>query len=225
MKSGIPQDITEKTVRGYKRKDTIHDHRVTACFRHGTLVGQRIYNQEGIMVVETPMKDGLKHGPEYSWDDDGKLLLIEPYVRGNIHGTAKQYGRNGRVIGTYTIIHGTGFDIWRQEDEDNAVFVSEISSLQDGFPNGFEWRFASSKQDLWHECHWNMGMRHGIQRMWNSKGKLRRGYPKFYISDQAVSKLKYVRMTSTDESLPKFQVGDNLPFRKFPREVRRLMSA
>jgi len=41
--------------------------------------------------------------------------------KAKIHGTAKQYGRNGKVIGKYTIVHGTGFDIWRQEDEDNTI--------------------------------------------------------------------------------------------------------
>jgi len=225
LKSGIPQDVIEKTVREYKQEGTLRYYRVTECFRNGTLVGQRLYNQEGILVVETAMKDGLKHGREFTWSDDGKLLLIEPYVRGKIHGTANQYGRNGKVMGRYTIIHGTGFDVWRQENEDKTVFVSEIHSLRDGFPNGYEWHFASSKQDLWHESHWSMGKRHGIERIWNSKGKLRRGYPKFYIADRAVSKQGYCNITLTDKSLPMFQEIDNLPFRNFPRAIKRLIAS
>jgi len=225
LKSGIPQDIIEKTVREYKQEGKLRYYRVTDRFRNGTLVGQRLYNHEGIMVVETAMKDGHKHGREFTWSDDGKLLLIEPYVRGKIHGTAKQYGRNGKVIGMYTIIHGTGFDVWRQENEDKTVFVSEIHSLHDGFPNGYEWHFASSKQDLWHESHWSMGKRNGIERIWNNKGKLRRGYPKFYIADRAVSKQGYRNITLTDKSLPIFQEIDNLPFRNFPRAIKRLIAS
>jgi len=122
----------------------------------GNRVGRRVYNQDGVLVLETPLKDGLKHGQEITWDDDGKLLSIEPYAKGQTHGTAKQYGRNGRVIGTYKMKHGTGFDIWRQEDEKNGVFVSEIHSLKDGMPHGYEWWFASSEQDLMHERHWQM---------------------------------------------------------------------
>jgi hypothetical protein len=38
---------------------------------------------------------------ELVWDDDGTLLSVEPYWGGKCHGTAKQYGRDGRVIGTY----------------------------------------------------------------------------------------------------------------------------
>lgn len=220
VKSGIPQGVTEKPVREHTQEGTLHHDRIADCFINGNLVGQRVYNQEGSMVLETPMKDGLKHGREITWSDDGELLLIEPYAKGKVHGTAKQYGRNGKVIGTYTMIRGTGFDIWRQEDEDNTVFVSEIHNLQDGLPNGYEWGFASSKWDLWHERHWNMGKLHGIQRMWNSKGKLRRGYPKFYVADQAVSKQKYIKITIMDKTLPVFREKDNLPYRELPSEIK-----
>lgn len=123
------------------------------------------------------------------------------------------------------MVHGTGFDVWRQEGEDDTVFVSEIHSLQDGFPNAFEWGFVSSKQDLWLERHWNMGKLHGIERIWNSKGSLRRGYPKFYIADQSISKQKYIKMASTDKTLPVFRERDNLPFREWPPEIKELFSS
>ena len=225
VKSGIPQGIIEKPVREYKQEGTLHYYRVTDCFLNGNLVGQRVYNQERIMVLETPMKEGLKHGRELTWSDDGKLLLIEPYVKGKVHGTAKQFGRNGKVMGTYTFTHGTGFDVWRQEDEDKTVFISEVHSLQDGLPHGYEWHFASSRQDLWHERHWYTGKLHGIQRMWNSKGRLYRGYPRFYILDQAVSKQRYLKMRLTDKTLPIFRENDNLPHRNFSSEIKRFMSS
>ena len=171
------------------------------------------------------MKDGLKHGLEITWSEDANLLLVEPYVKGKVHGIAKQYGRSGKVIGTYIMVHGTGFDVWRQQEGDNTIFVSEIHSLQDGLPNGYEWGFSSSKQDLWHERHWNMGKLHGIERIWNSKGRLRRGYPKFYITDQAVSKQKYIKMAFTDKTLPAFRGGDNLPYREWSPEIKRLFSS
>jgi antitoxin component YwqK of YwqJK toxin-antitoxin module len=166
------------------------------------------------------MKDGLKHGREITYNEDGTLLLIEPYVKGKNHGTAKQYGRNGKVIGRYTIVHGTGFDIWRQEEEDNTVFISEIHSLQNGRPHGYEWWFASARKDLWQERHWYMGKLHGIERVWNDKGRLRRGYPKFYVSDQAVTKQKYIEMALQDKTLPALREKDNSPFRKLPSEVK-----
>jgi antitoxin component YwqK of YwqJK toxin-antitoxin module len=171
------------------------------------------------------MKNGLKHGREITRTDDGQLLLIEPYVQGKVHGTAKQYGRNGNVIGTYTLVHGTGVDIWRQEEGDGTVFVSEIHSSQYGFPDGFEWGFASSKQDLWLERHWHRGKVHGIERVWNRTDKLRRGYPRFYIDDRPVSKQEYIEMTLTDKSLPVYREADNRPDREWPLDLKRLFSS
>jgi hypothetical protein len=223
VQSGMPRDVTEKPVRR-DEADPDQGDQIVNCFVAGKFVGRRVYNHEAILVLETPMKDGLKHGREITWDDNGKLLLIEPYVNGKIHGTAKQYGRNGKVIGKYKLKHGTGFDIWRQEDERNRVFVSEIHSLKGGVPDGYEWWFASFEQNLLHERHWRTGKLHGIERLWNSKGKLRRGYPKFYVADEAVPKQKYIRMTLIDKSLPDFQEKDNLPYRKLPSEIRKLVS-
>jgi len=36
--------------------------------------------RDGKSVLETPLKGGQKHGWEYTWDEDGPLLLVEPYV-------------------------------------------------------------------------------------------------------------------------------------------------
>jgi antitoxin component YwqK of YwqJK toxin-antitoxin module len=224
LKSTIPHGVIEKPARTNK-EDRSHGYRTVDCLASGNFVGRRIYNRKGVLVLETPMKDTLKHGHEIMWDDDGNLLSIEPYTNGKIHGTAKQYGRSGKVIGTYKMKDGTGFDIWRQEDERNKIFVSEIHSLKVGLPDGYEWWFASSKQDLMHERHWQMGKLHGIERIWNSKGKLRRGYPKFFIADQVVTKQKYAKMALIDTTLPIFQEKDNLPDRKLPPEIQKLVRA
>ena len=219
----MPQRVIEKPVRK-DEEDLAQGDRVVDCFVMGNFVGQRVYNHKGVLVLETSMKDGLKQGREISWDDDGNLLSIESYAKGKIHGTAKQYGHNGRLIGTYKMKHGTGFDIWRQEDEQSGVFVSEIHSLTDGLPNGYEWWFSSRQQDLMHERHWHLGKLHGIERVWNSNGRLSRGYPKFFIEDQTVSKQKYTKMALIDKTLPSFQEKDNLPYRKLPTGIKKLIS-
>jgi hypothetical protein len=225
VKSSIPQNIIEKPLREYRQEGALHDDRVTDCLLNGILVGRRVYNEERVMVLETPMKDGLKHGWEFTWDDEGALVLVEPYVKGKIHGTGKQYGRRGNVIGTYTLSHGTGLDIWRQEKEDGTIFVSEIHRLQEGFPHGYEWHFASSQGEPWYERHWYMGKVHGIERIWNNKGKLRRGSPTFYVLGRAVSKQTYLRFARDDGTLPAYREEDNLPHRNFPPEIQELMSS
>ena len=225
LKTSIPPNIEEKPLRDNRRAGALGDDRVTDCLLNGIRVGRRVYNRQGVRVLETPLKDELKHGWEVTWNDEGKLLLVEPYVNGKIHGTAKQYGRGGNVIGTYTFAHGTGFDVWRQENDDKTIFVSEIHSLRDGVPHGYEWHFTSPTQDLWHERTWYMGMLQGIERSWNSKGRLRGGYPMFYVSNQGVSRQKYLKLARTDQTLPAYREEDDLPDRIFPAEIQDLMSS
>ena len=96
FKSDIPQNVIEHTTREFRRDGGAIYHRLSNCVLNGEVVGQRAYNKEGQLVTETPLKDGTKHGREYQWDDDGRLILIEPYVNGKVHGTAKQYGLMAR---------------------------------------------------------------------------------------------------------------------------------
>jgi hypothetical protein len=225
VKSSISQNSIEKPLREYQQEGALHSYCATDCLLNGLLIGRRVYNQDGVMVLETPIRDGLKHGREFTWDEDGRLLLVEPYVKGKIHGTAKQYGKQGSVIGTYTLLHGTGLDIWRQEKEDNTIFVSEIHSLREGVPHGYEWHFASPQGDLWHARYWDMGKTHGIERVWNSKGKLRRGYPRFYVLNQVVSKQTYLRLSRDDRTLLAYREDEDLPQRDFPPEIQELLSS
>src|SRR5690242_6614251 len=108
LKSDIPLDAIEHLVSEYKQEGAGIYHQINACMLNGRLVGQRAYNQDGMLITETPLKNGQRHGREYTWNDDGTLLLLEPYVQGKIHGTAKQYGNAGKLIGTYRLFHGTG---------------------------------------------------------------------------------------------------------------------
>jgi hypothetical protein len=158
-----------------------------------------------------------------TWNEDGSLSLAEPYVKGLIHGTAMQYGSDGSIIGTYTLIHGTGFHIWRQVIADKSIFVTEIHSIRDGVPHGHEWFFTFPQQDLWQERYWHRGKLHGMERVWNSRGRLRRGYPKFYISDQVVSRRRYLNLARADGTLPPYQEQDDRPYRSFPPEIREIL--
>lgn len=227
LDSDLPPGVIEQLVSEYRQEEREHamlaHYRTVNCLLHGQVVGQRSYTPDGTLIMETPLKDGRKHGREFTWSEDGTLLLVEPYVEGQIHGTAEQYGYHGNLIGTYQITHGTGLDIWRSEHKDGRVTVSEIHSLRDGRPHGYEWWFTSDGRSLWHERHWHDGTYHGIERMWNSQGKVKRGYPKYWIMGQAVSKRTYLRATKSDPTLPVFREQDHFPQRKFPAEIERLL--
>jgi len=222
FKLDIPGNVVEQMTREFRRDGGAIYHRLTACVLNGEVVGQRAYNEAGTLVTETPLRNGNKHGREYQWNDDGTLNLIEPYVNGKIHGTAKQYGRDGSVIGTCTLRHGTGYDIWRVENEAGEIDISEIHSLRDGLPHGFEWWLTTKPHILWEERHWHEGELHGIERQWNAAKKLRRGFPRYWIKGERVSKRKYLRAAENDLSLPRFRLQDNPPRRKFPLEIEHL---
>ncbi|MFY9609235.1 MAG: hypothetical protein WAU45_11560 [Blastocatellia bacterium] len=224
VKSDIPAGAVEQLVSEYQQEGACIYYRITDCLLNERLVGRRAYTQDGRLVIETPLKDSQKHGRELSWNDDGSLLLVEPYVKGQIHGTAKQYGHGGKLIGTYTLVHGTGFDLWRQEGDDGSIFISEIHSLREGLPHGYEWWFTSEQGALWHERHWHAGHCHGIERLWNSQGRLSRGYPRYWIAGEVVSKRKYLKAALADKTLPAFREKDNSPRRKFPPQIRPLLS-
>ena len=80
LKSDIPLGAIEELVSEYRREGALFRYRTTECSLNGEVVGRRAYAQGGKLVLETPLKGGQKHGWEYTWDEDGPLLLVEPYV-------------------------------------------------------------------------------------------------------------------------------------------------
>jgi hypothetical protein len=218
LESDIPAEAVEEFVSPYKQEGNHLSWRTMNCILNGGVVGQRQYDDEGILIQETPLKNGRKHGREYTWWD-GQLLSMEPYFEGKIHGVAEQYGHKEQVIGTYRFVHGTGFDIWRDESLVGRVTISEIHSMRDGVMQGYEWWVNANQSSVWHERHWHEGTRHGIERMWNQQGRLRRGYPKYWIRGEAVVKRQYLRAARQDPTLPSFREQDNLPQRNFPPEI------
>jgi hypothetical protein len=214
-RSDIPLNAVERRVEGYD------DH--AECVLDGRVVGQRFYNEHGKMFRETPLKDGKKHGKEIEWNDDGALLSVEPYFEGRIHGLAKQYGQGGKVIGTYRFVHGTGYDIWRWEWWEDFAPVSEVHSMQNGALHGYEWWLDPDQRNVHHERHWYEGNYHGIERMWNHRRKLSRGYPKYWIRGEAVTKRQYVKAAKYDKTLPLFRTRDNSPRRRFPPIIQKVL--
>ena len=190
----------------------------------GRVVGHRIYNDEGRMIKETSLKRGLRHGLEIEWNDDGTVLSVEPYFEGKIHGLAKQYGRSGKVIGTYRLVHGTGYDIWRWEWWEGFAPVSEVHCMRDGLPHGYEWWLEPDQRSVDHERHWHEGKFHGIERKWNHRRKLCRGFPKYWIQGEAVTKRQYVRAAGFDKTLPSFRKKGNSPRRQFPPVITKVLA-
>ena len=158
----------------------------------------------------------------FYWPD--QLTSAEPFHEGLPHGVAKQFSANGRVIGTYTMVHGTGIDLWRGEREDGSIYLAEVLYLRDGRRQGFEWWINDDQKTVYEERHWDEGLLHGIWREWNEAGRLRKGFPKYHLKGEQVTKRVYLKACAHDSTLPAFRIQDNRPARAFPREIRRKLT-
>jgi hypothetical protein len=214
-RSSIPAGAAERVAERYagaaKRK---------AEYRVGRdLVGVRYFHETGEPDFEYGLRGGERHGVEYWWDAPGRLTSAIPYADGVQHGTARQWGDGGRLIGTYRIVRGTGLDLWRQQREDGGVYLAEVLYLRDGRPHGFEWWVNEDQRTVYIERHCRDGLLHGIEREWNDRGRLGRGYPKYHVAGKQVAKRQYLRAYRSDPTLPPFREADNRPRREFPPEV------
>ncbi len=220
--SDIPKGVTEKTVSEYREKRGAIWLKRTECWFEGKIVGERSYDKEGTMVIERPLKNGKIHGVEYYWDDDGTLSCAEPYENGLPHGTANQWNGD-QIIGTYTLIHGTGYDLWRRISENGDVILSEIHSMKNGCPHGYEWWLNEDQESVYSEKHYVEGKLHGIERQWEYEGGLSEGYPKYWVNNNEVAKSKYLEESNKDDQLPAFLEEEQVPKRSFPAEIHKIM--
>ena len=190
------------------------------CVFEGKVVGVRYFHETGELSFEYPLKKGLTHGIVYRSDIPGKLLSAEPYFNGRPHGTAKQWSDQGKLLGSYTMKHGSGIDLWWSQCEKGLRRLAEARYVRDGKWHGFEWWLNEDQRSVWEERHfWNNKM-HGIERSWNPQGCLRRGYPKYWVEDGRTTKRRYIRACARNPALPPFREQDNRPQRRFPPEIR-----
>lgn len=125
--SDIPEDAEEKILSFYAEDENAREGEGKIHYEYreykidGEVVGYRQFDREGRLIIETPVKNMRKHGTEYTWFwyDPKMLSLSEPYEHGLMHGTARQWGIDGSLMGTYTMERGTGYDIWRKVKEDD----------------------------------------------------------------------------------------------------------
>lgn len=218
-RSDIPEEAVERLVSPYHEKDGRTRYEEREYTVDGEIVGHRFYDEDGALMIETPVRDGQKHGTEYSWYEPGCLTLAAPYQNGLPHGTARQWADDGSLIGTYTLDRGTGYDLWRHRGESCGHYISEIHSMKDGSPHGFEWWVNEDQVTVWHEVHWREGHRHGVERQWDHEGNLDADFPKFHLEDDIVDKETYVERQKTDASLPRYAEEDDGNTRSFPDDV------
>jgi hypothetical protein len=153
---------------------------------------------------------GRGHGLETE-HDDGRLSWCAQWVRGKQHGLAMQFDDRGRPLVVTQFVRGRGTDIWT-----NCGEVTEVHEMNDGRLHGFV-RWGDPRQP-WEEEHFHAGKRHGIFRRW-SDGKLRKGFPQFYVNDKQVSRRAYEAAQARDRSLPPYDQHEDSNRRSMPAVV------
>ncbi len=122
------------------------------------------------------------------------------------------------------MVHGTGIDLfWNPlEGIDTAPFyLSEVHYMWDGRLHGYTWWLNEDQASIWKEGHYIQGFLHGIEREWNEHGRLRRGFPRYFVKGDQIDKRQYLRAAAADPSLPIFRPEENSPLRTFPEEIRK----
>ncbi|NOK63791.1 MAG: hypothetical protein GFH27_549283n23 [Chloroflexi bacterium AL-W] len=157
------------------------------------------------------------HGWYRTWHENEQLCEVMWYKQGQEHGTNKQYDEQGNLIGTYTMVHGTGVDLWFAK----PGVISEERHYQDGAHHGYERWWTADNQTISEEGHFWHGVEHGIFREWNASGRLRRGYPHYFVLGNRVNKRQYIRACQQDPTLPPFNADDNEPTRQLPDGVKQ----
>jgi len=177
-------------------------------------------------VLDCGVRRGRRHGREYRLDVPGKLLSATAYRNSIEDGLARQWSDDGRLIGTYRMRNGTGVDLWWQETwkKPRRPYLAEVHFMLNGRRHGFEWWLNENQRSVYQERHWLHDEAHGIEREWDETGRLRPGFPKFYVGGGRVARRVYERERDGDPTLPPFRTEDNQPQRNFPAIIGRRLA-
>jgi len=122
-RSSIPKAAQERIVATYVMGPQKYK---AEYILNGEVVGFRFFEENGNLMSETPLKNGRQHGTQYFFDQ-GRVDFCETYLNGLAHGIAKQWSPDDELIGTYTMKHGTGLDLWCCKNNwgNGSIFLSE----------------------------------------------------------------------------------------------------
>ncbi|MFW6053853.1 MAG: toxin-antitoxin system YwqK family antitoxin [Persicimonas sp.] len=181
----------------------------TEYYLDGEFLGNRHWSEDGELEAQSHFKGNKPHGPQYEFQD-GHLSCITHYIDGLEHGIAIQYFADGSILGQYEMDHGTGTDLWYNDD---TGLLAEERECRDGNVHGnARWWDDYEGGRVWKEEHYKHNRRHGIFRQWEDD-ELVDGFPKFFVDDEGVSRDEYLEAAREDVNLPRYRVAEDAPER------------
>jgi hypothetical protein len=184
-----------------------------ACYLvGGQVVGYRQWDEEGWLEFECPLRDGARHGREYRFYPNGQPLDEDRYCDGRLHGLCRQWAEDGALLVTSRMANGCGLSLWC--DTGTGALAEETYFPREG-ERGYKRSWNGDEQTVRAEEVWEPGPG-SLRREWNARGRLRRGFPRFFVRGQEVRKRQYLQACQGDLTLPPYRPEDDDPHRQLP---------
>jgi hypothetical protein len=211
-KTSIPTDAVEVIESSYPNGT----RRSAAYFLGSQKVGFREWSESGRLEFETGMRGGVRHGHEYRFYPSGRLLEKETYRGGLLHGVGRQWAEDGRLLVKWKFVQGVGLDLWC---DPSSGRLAEEHYWPGPEELGYTRMWNGDERTVWQEYfHAVVRGYHGVWREWGAEGKLRRGFPRYFIDDVRVPREEYLRACERDLLLPRYSPEDDSPCRRLPEE-------
>lgn len=184
----------------------------------GNLVGRRYWDEEGDLYLEYGIKKGKKHGREYWFGiyPNSQPNEMTPYRNGLPHGTAMQFDEKGEVLVISEKKKGVGLDLWC--DNLKYTLAEEQYDPAEG-EVGYRRHWNEDEKTIYEEYYFTpLDGYHGVWRAWNERGRLKRGFPRYYIRGNQVTKRHYLKACTQDHTLRAYRKADDSPKRELPQE-------
>lgn len=91
---------------------------------------QNSFYRSGQLRERVPLRNGRRHGVVRTWHKNGKRASEEQFQDGLLHGVCCQWNERERLLGKYTMVHGTGI---QREWHDNGKLQMEVSTVHGEF--------------------------------------------------------------------------------------------
>jgi antitoxin component YwqK of YwqJK toxin-antitoxin module len=84
------------------------------------------YGYEGRLTSHVEIRNGVKHGKETFYDEEGRTRLVKPYANGRLNGVATAYYANGSPMMTITYVRGVKHGPAVKYNQDSSIFEQKL---------------------------------------------------------------------------------------------------
>ncbi len=216
--SNIPAGAAERDLP--VRPGSAFDKRL-GYFAGEQLVGERFFYDNKQVQSELVLGVGGRNGICRTWHPNGQPRSLIPYRNGSIDGTAKQWSSDGKLLGSFQMIGGTGMEIvWNEKGAIYSI-TSYCQGKKSGlmtkyFPSGSIQSVQTYKDDrmegLGYLFHSSRAVRQvatfkddgviGPLLILDEAGKPVSGTPTWHFEGKAISREEYEHLRIASPSLP-----------------------